>query len=93
MRFCVLVPPTGLEPVRFCGRGILSPLCLPFHHGGAPNYKAIITKPTEVYKCFIPNCHIVDFILKKHDKSCRLCYTLICENLSSNKFLIYKEVS
>lgn len=24
-----MVPPTGIEPVRFLGRGILSPLCLP----------------------------------------------------------------
>lgn len=29
-----LVPGTGLEPVRCCQRGILSPLCLPFHHTG-----------------------------------------------------------
>ena len=29
-----LVPVTGLEPVRCCQRGILSPLCLPFHHTG-----------------------------------------------------------
>ncbi len=25
-----MVPETGLEPVRYCYRGILSPLCLPF---------------------------------------------------------------
>lgn len=29
-----LVPVAGLEPVRCCQRGILSPLCLPFHHTG-----------------------------------------------------------
>ena len=29
-----MVPVTGLEPVRYCYRGILSPLCLPFHHTG-----------------------------------------------------------
>ncbi len=29
-----MVPVTGLEPVRCCQRGILSPLCLPFHHTG-----------------------------------------------------------
>ncbi len=29
-----LVPLTGLEPVRCRQRGILSPLCLPFHHSG-----------------------------------------------------------
>ena len=31
-----VVPVTGLEPVRFLGRGILSPLCLPippYRHG------------------------------------------------------------
>ena len=25
-----MVPETGLEPVQYCYRGILSPLCLPF---------------------------------------------------------------
>ena len=29
-----LVPVTGLEPVRYCYREILSLLCLPFHHTG-----------------------------------------------------------
>ena len=29
-----VVPATGLEPVRMLLRGILSPLCLPFHHAG-----------------------------------------------------------
>ena len=29
-----LVPVTGLEPVRGCPQGILSPWCLPFHHTG-----------------------------------------------------------
>ena len=29
-----MVPVTGLEPVQCCHRGILSPLCLPFHHTG-----------------------------------------------------------
>ena len=29
-----LVPVTGLEPVRSCLQGILSPWCLPFHHTG-----------------------------------------------------------
>ena len=36
-RYCVLpelVPVTGLEPVRYCYREILSLLCLPFHHTG-----------------------------------------------------------
>ena len=27
-----MVPVTGLEPVRYCYREILSLLCLPFHH-------------------------------------------------------------
>ena len=39
--FFSLVPATGLEPVRFLGRGILSPLCLPIspcRHG----YREII---------------------------------------------------
>ena len=33
-RFCnfVLVGMMGFEPIRPCGRGILSPLCIPFHH-------------------------------------------------------------
>ena len=29
-----MVPAAGLEPARPCSRGILSPLCLPFHHAG-----------------------------------------------------------
>ena len=29
-----VVPVTGLEPVRYCYREILSLLCLPFHHTG-----------------------------------------------------------
>ena len=29
-----LVPVTGLEPVQYCYREILSLLCLPFHHTG-----------------------------------------------------------
>ena len=32
--FTGLVPVTGLEPVRYCYREILSLLCLPFHHTG-----------------------------------------------------------
>ena len=37
MRFALrmsLVPEAGLEPARVYTRGILSPLCLPFHHPG-----------------------------------------------------------
>ena len=30
-----LVPVTGLEPVQYCYREILSLLCLPFHHTGS----------------------------------------------------------
>ena len=30
----ILVPVTGLEPVQYCYREILSLLCLPFHHTG-----------------------------------------------------------
>ena len=33
-----LVPVTGLEPVRGCPQGILSPWCLPFHHTGVCLY-------------------------------------------------------
>lgn len=33
-RCAVLVPAAGLEPARPSGLGILSPLCLPFHHAG-----------------------------------------------------------
>ena len=29
-----MVPETGFEPVRSQELGILSPLCLPFHHSG-----------------------------------------------------------
>ena len=29
-----LVPAAGFEPARPRGQGILSPLCLPFHHAG-----------------------------------------------------------
>ena len=29
-----MVPRAGLEPARPFGLGILSPLCLPFHHRG-----------------------------------------------------------
>ena len=32
--FYRMVPVTGLEPVRYCYREILSLLCLPFHHTG-----------------------------------------------------------
>ena len=31
-----MVPLTGLGPVQYRYRGILSPLCLPFHHSGIP---------------------------------------------------------
>ncbi len=30
----ILVPGAGVEPALPCGKGILSPLCLPFHHPG-----------------------------------------------------------
>ena len=30
----LLVPKAGFEPARSCLPGILSPLCLPFHHFG-----------------------------------------------------------
>ena len=30
----LVVPGAGIEPTRPCGQGILSPLCLPFHHPG-----------------------------------------------------------
>ena len=36
--FPLLVPVTGLEPVRGCPQGILSPWCLPFHHTGVHRY-------------------------------------------------------
>jgi hypothetical protein len=32
--YCDVVPRMGLEPIRSCDRGILSPLCIPFHHLG-----------------------------------------------------------
>ena len=34
-----LVPVTGLEPVQYCYREILSLLCLPFHHTGSSSAK------------------------------------------------------
>ena len=33
----VSIPRAGVEPARPCGLGILSPLCLPFHHPGRVN--------------------------------------------------------
>lgn len=36
-----LVPVTGFEPVRPYGQGILSPVCLPFHHTG-PRHTACL---------------------------------------------------
>ena len=36
--FFILVPLTGLEPVRSCPQRILSPRCLPFHHSGGFAY-------------------------------------------------------
>jgi site-specific DNA recombinase len=36
----MMVPAAGFEPARPCGRGILSPLCLPFHHAGGHRGRA-----------------------------------------------------
>ena len=33
-----VVPVAGVEPARLLCRGILSPLCLPFHHTGRWEY-------------------------------------------------------
>ena len=33
----------GLEPAQDCSRGILSPLCLPFHHPSEKDTHKIIT--------------------------------------------------
>ncbi len=33
-----VVPVAGVEPARLLCRGILSPLCLPFHHTGGQGY-------------------------------------------------------
>ena len=43
IRFTIvfLVPAAGLEPARPFGLGILSPLCLPFHHAGKPVTSAV----------------------------------------------------
>ena len=39
----IMVPLTGLEPVRSCPQRILSPRCLPFHHNGIlPGYFSIV---------------------------------------------------
>ena len=35
----LLVPVAGLEPARLLQRGILSPICLPFHHTGIPGQR------------------------------------------------------
>ncbi len=39
-----MVPGVGLEPTRPFGLGILSPLCLPFHHPGKRNHCIIISE-------------------------------------------------
>ena len=51
LRDIYLVPVTGLEPVQYCYREILSLLCLPFHHTGSssamiriPHYLTCVKK-------------------------------------------------
>ena len=52
---CVLVPVTRLERARCCQRGILSPLCLPFHHTGIFSYLANLSLPGRDVKQSLPN--------------------------------------
>ena len=57
----VLVPLTGLEPVRYCYRGILSPLCLPIppqrrftnikHYTTIPIFCQVLFKKGAAAKC------------------------------------------
>ena len=50
-----MVPVTGLEPVRYCYREILSLLCLPFHHTGGYRQHLIYHIPVPVSTLFPEN--------------------------------------
>ena len=54
----IMVPVTGLEPVRGCPQGILSPWCLPFHHTGVFVVLINVSFPHGVVKekAFIQSC-------------------------------------
>lgn len=41
-----MVPRAGLEPARPFGLGILSPLCLPFHHRGNYVFAGVLRPST-----------------------------------------------
>ena len=43
-----MVPRAGLEPARPFGLGILSPLCLPFHHRGNYVFAGVLRPSTAV---------------------------------------------
>ena len=43
-----MVPVTGLEPVQYCYREILSLLCLPFHHTGGYRHDLIYHRLSHV---------------------------------------------
>ncbi len=43
-----MVPRAGLEPARPFGLGILSPLCLPFHHRGNYVFAGVLRPSTPV---------------------------------------------
>ena len=45
-----VVPVAGLEPARLLRRGILSPLCLPFHHTGILKYSTTDRGPRQERK-------------------------------------------
>lgn len=55
-RFIKVVPVAGFEPARLLQRGILSPICLPFHHTGT-------------LAAIIHDCHAKKGILHKTRRS------------------------
>ncbi len=59
-----MVPVTGLEPVQYHYRGILSPLCLPFHHTGGYRQRLIYHIPGPVSTLFPKTSKIVESIIK-----------------------------
>ena len=48
-----MVPRAGLEPARPFGLGILSPLCLPFHHRGNYVFAGVLKVPQRFRRAWI----------------------------------------
>ena len=58
----LLVPLTGLEPVRSCPQRILSPRCLPFHHSGITTeifYHSLIKPSRRARACPRRPAHVI----------------------------------